>query len=1258
MTDTTEPTTTGDPRPDSSAAGSDQHLQYRIEDYTTALTSTNLAINKQIDLLNLRAKAYGKLQEFAAQISDLEAANRLLGDQVISERQAVSERDTELVLLNTVAEALNTQQDVQEIYDHVGDQIRSIFSARTVLISIYDFEDKLALTPYLYENGTRVNVQSRPLHLDLANSKNDHLPLRFDTAEQMLEFGLGQLKGTEAMESYIGVPLLAGDKLIGRVSLQDERPFMYNEKDLRLLDTLANSMSIALENARLFAEMQHLLEEAEQRNAELAVINSVQQGLAEQVDIQGIYDLVGEKVQEIFSAQGVMIIIHDPEHDIIRTPYLFEMGERYYLPDRPISDRIRKLNYSYEPLLFNTVDEWQAGGLHQIEGTAVMQSYLGVPLVLGETIMGAINLQDERPYHFDESDIRLLTTLANSMSIALENARLFDETQNLLRESQQRNAELAVINSVQQGLASKLELKGIYELVGERIRDIFDAQAVMIATYDHSQGLVYLKYLYEKGERFVFSGGQPFNKLSRHLISSRQTMVINRDAAEVGAEFEMGIPAGEHPLSMVFVPLITSDIVSGFISLQDIDHEEAFTETDVRLLETLAASMSVALENARLFGVTKRWAKENSALAAVGRDISSTLDLPKVLERIARHARELLDASDCAVFLPDDEGQTMNAFVALGTIAAEVKATTVQPGVGILGDIWQKAEAEMINNASSDPRAVRIAGTEEQPDEKMMIAPLLSGDNVSGLMAVWRAEGDPFRETNLDFLVGLARQAAIAIENARLFTIAESARAAAEEANRSKSAFLANVSHELRTPLTSILGFAHVLQSRLDRRIVPVIPPDDRRAQRAIQQIDESLNIILSEGERLTSLINNVLDLEKIEAGRMDWHMESLDIGDVVSQAIEASNSLIEQKRLELVKIVPDKLSLIVGDRDKLVQVVINLLANAVKFTDNGTITCSIEAVSDALRVNISDTGVGIAAQDLEDVFAKFRQVGDTLTEKPRGTGLGLPISKEIIEHHGGRIWIESKLGEGSTISFTLPVAPSGQPDAVHRLSMDELLAKLKKRIADVPSEHSNGSKRILVADDNEAIRKLLSQELAAEGYEVYEAADGRSALDQVKTRQLDLVILDVLMPELSGFDVAAVIKNDPQTVGLPIVIVSVLEDKGRGFQLGVDRYLTKPIAMPALLHEVQVLLEQGTSRRKVLIIDEDAKTVETLSAALRVQGFSVTAVTSGLEGVHAAIESHPDMIVANAELSEAHNLVQAIRFEKGLQNVLFLLFQ
>ena len=245
----------------------------------------------------------------------------------------------------------------------------------------------------------------------------------------------------------------------------------------------------------------------------------------------------------------------------------------------------------------------------------------------------------------------------------------------------------------------------------------------------------------------------------------------------------------------------------------------------------------------------------------------------------------------------------------------------------------------------------------------------------------------------------------------------------AVEADAAKSSFLSTVSHELRTPLTSVLGFAKIIKKRLEDRIFPLVPTGDRKIAQTIQQVDDNLKVVVSEGERLTKLIDDVLDLAKIEAGKLEWHMEPVTIGDVIDRATAATSSLFEQKGLRLVKEVAADLPSITGDRDRLIQVVINLISNAVKFTDAGSITCRAVRRGGDLVVSVIDTGMGIAPADQPKVFERFKQVGDTLTDKPKGTGLGLPICREIVEHHGGRVWVESALGQGSTFSFSLPAA-------------------------------------------------------------------------------------------------------------------------------------------------------------------------------------------------------------------------------------------
>ncbi len=245
---------------------------------------------------------------------------------------------------------------------------------------------------------------------------------------------------------------------------------------------------------------------------------------------------------------------------------------------------------------------------------------------------------------------------------------------------------------------------------------------------------------------------------------------------------------------------------------------------------------------------------------------------------------------------------------------------------------------------------------------------------------------------------------------------------AEKEIDRMKTEFISTVSHELRTPLTSIRGFTEIMKKKLEEDILNHVTVDDKKSEKAIKRVRDNINIILSESERLTTLIDDLLDIAKLESGEVDWKMEPVSIADVISRAHDATSALFEKKGLVFVKSIDGTLPEFMGDRDKLIQVVINLLSNAVKFTPSGSVACVAIRTDGELVVSVNDSGIGLAHSDLASIFEKFKQAGDTLTDKPRGTGLGLPICRQIIEHHRGRIWVESEPGKGSVFSFALPL--------------------------------------------------------------------------------------------------------------------------------------------------------------------------------------------------------------------------------------------
>jgi DNA-binding response OmpR family regulator len=432
---------------------------------------------------------------------------------------------------------------------------------------------------------------------------------------------------------------------------------------------------------------------------------------------------------------------------------------------------------------------------------------------------------------------------------------------------------------------------------------------------------------------------------------------------------------------------------------------------------------------------------------------------------------------------------------------------------------------------------------------------------------------------------------------------------------------------------------------------------ETKKTKRAVRQVRENLGIIVAEGERLTLLINDVLDISKIEAGKIEWHMKPTNIAEIIDQAISATSVLAQNNGLAMECDLEPGLPAVISDRNRLIQVLINLLANAIKFTESGSVTCRAYQQETDIIVSIIDTGIGLTENDLEKVFEKFTQVGEVMTNKPKGTGLGLPICKQIVEHHNGRIWAESDPGQGSTFSFTLPVDLSPESGA-SSLHLQSLVERLKENVNRAVTPAEKSQKTILVVDDEPHIRQLLRQELEAVGYQVRTAKDGMEGLNQVKAEPPDLIILDVMMPTINGFDLAAVLKNNPATMGIPTIILSIIQDQERGYRLGVDRYLTKPIDTEALLHDIKTLLDRGASNRKVLVVDMDGSTTRNLTEVLLSRGYTVTEATTGKEGIEKALTLKPDMIIVDSAISIEHDLVNTLRFDNGLETIFVIMVE
>jgi len=420
-------------------------------------------------------------------------------------------------------------------------------------------------------------------------------------------------------------------------------------------------------------------------------------------------------------------------------------------------------------------------------------------------------------------------------------------------------------------------------------------------------------------------------------------------------------------------------------------------------------------------------------------------------------------------------------------------------------------------------------------------------------------------------------------------------------ADELKSQFLANMSHELRTPLNSIIGFSRVILKGIDGPITE------------LQQQD--LTAIYNAGQHLLGLINDILDLSKIEAGKMELAFEDVDIADLVNSVMSTAVGLVKDKPVKLIKEIDDNLPIIHADPIRVRQVLLNLISNAAKFTEEGHIKVFARLQKGPhglpeVLIGVEDTGPGIAKEDQEKLFKPFSQVDASPTRKTGGTGLGLSISRNLVEMHGGRIWVESEPGKGSTFYFTLPVIR--------------------------PEEAATGSERIVLAvDDDPQVIHLYQRYLTPEGYRVVPLTDPNMAVARARELKPVAILLDIMMPGRDGWQVLSELKKHPETRDIPVIIISVVDDKDRGFSLGAAAYLTKPIHEDDLLKALKRLDPQGMVK-DILIVEDDSSDRYLLSRLLEEIGaYHIRTAENGTAALKQIQEQRPDAIILDLLLPQ-----------------------
>jgi GAF domain-containing protein len=842
-------------------------------------------------------------------------------------------------------------------------------------------------------------------------------------AEARVPSEMRKIARARGYRSILQVPMLRENTPIGLISVTRRERGSFADEEIALLQTFADQAVIAMENVRLFTELEarnrDLTEALEQQTATGEILRVIS---SSPTDLQPVLDTLVESAGRLCQAYDVTILRVDG--DVLRVA----------AHQGPISQE----NYEV-PMIRGTIGGRSALDRQTIhladlqaetdefpEGSAFARrlghrTILTVPLLREGIAIGVINLRRAEVLPFTDKQIKLLETFADQAVIAIENVRLF-------KELEARNRDLS--EALEQQTATSEVLKVIS-------RSTFDVQPVLETLLENavrlcgaSRGSVYRF----DGElmRYAIScnvAPETTEWLGRNPIAPGRHSVLGRVALERRTlhipdilgdpDYTFEVRQVEPLRTLLGVPMMRGDDLLGAFTIWK--HEvQPFTERQIELVTTFADQAVIAVENVRLFKELQARTQELTqsveqltALGEVSRAVSSTLNVETVLDTIVSRASQLASADGCMIYEYDEGTEQFHVRATHNLEPAfeeAIRRVPIRKGEGVAGRAAELRESLQVADITQ-PGAYEssIRDLVIQAGYRSALAvPLLREDEVIGSLTLTRKTPGEFSPEIVETLKTFATQSALAIQNARLFHEIEDKGRQLEVASRHKSQFLANMSHELRTPLNAILGYTELLQDGIYGQI-------PERAQETMQRVDRS-------GRHLLALINDVLDLSKIEAGQLTLSLGDYSLKEVVETVVTALEPLAAEKKLALTMTVAPDLPVGRGDDRRLSQVLLNLVGNAVKFTDAGEVRVEAKASDGTFLISVSDTGPGIAAEDQARIFEEFQQADTSSTRKKGGTGLGLSIAKRILALHGGRIWVESALGKGSTFSFTLPV--------------------------------------------------------------------------------------------------------------------------------------------------------------------------------------------------------------------------------------------
>jgi GAF domain-containing protein/CheY-like chemotaxis protein/anti-sigma regulatory factor (Ser/Thr protein kinase) len=1020
--------------------------------------------------------------------------------------------------------------------------------------------------------------------------------------------------------TMLAVPLMREQQAFGVILLRRTELRPFTDKQIALLKTFADQAVIAIENVRLFNETREALERQTATAEILKVISS------SPTDVQPVFDAIARSAMKLIGGLSAAVtrVFGDSLHLAAFTT-TNASGDKALMSafPAPISRGVMGKAVRFRAPAYVSdceTDPDYPPELREMARTRGFRSVIYVPMLHDGMAIGTIGVTRRAPGPFSGYQIDLLKTFADQAVIAIENVRLFNETREALDQQTATSEVLKVISS------SQNDTQPVFDMIARRAMQLCDSQFCAVFRFDGELIHLVAHHGLSPEGAVAYERGFP---LRPSRINAIGRAIEDRAIAEI-PDVEADPEYGHRDLAravtfraILAVPLLRDGRPIGGIAVSRTSVGR-FPAKHIDLLHTFADQAVIAIENVRVFQELEARTKELTrsvgqltALGEVGQAISSTLDIEKVLKTVVTRAVRLtgLDGGVIYEYDPPTERFQLRASKNFDEQSVNgLRGASLRVGEGAVGGSVASRQPKQIPDTHAPDYPARLRGLLEREGFRAVLAvPLLREDQIIGALMLLRKSPGPFGQETVELLQTFASQSALAIQNARLFReIAEKGQQL-EVASQLKSQFLANMSHELRTPLNAIIGVTEMLhEDAVDLKRADELEPLER---------------VLRAAKHLLALINDILDLSKIEAGKMDIHIESFAIAPLVKDAVQTIGTMAAKNDNKVVVDCAADLGTMRADQTRIRQALLNLASNANKFTERGTVTIGarrgMEAGREWVTIAVTDTGIGLTPEQMGKLFQEFVQADASTTRKYGGTGLGLAISRRFCQMMGGDISVASELGRGSTFTIRLPAEVGAvQPAAAAR---DAVAAR--------PGAAASGAPTILVVDDDQTVREMMERHLSREGFTVVTASGGQEGLRLARELHPAAMTLDIMMPDLDGWTVLAAIKGDPELADIPVILMSIVDEKKRGYSLGATDYMVKPVDRARLSGVLRDIC--GTVGRHALLVDDDDMMRRGMRLALEQDGWQVSEAENGRIALARLTEARPDIIMLDLMMPE-----------------------